>query len=241
MRQIRQRPGFDEAALPDDGDVVGQILDLRQDVAGQQDRGSRGDALADDCGELPLHERVEARRRFVEDQRIDVGRQRRDEHDLLAVALGVFAVLLRRVEAETLDQFGAHGGVVAAGIARAAGPEFRQRGQRLPAGELRPQGDVARNVRDACRRRRRIAHRVVAQDIDGAPVRAEHAEDRPDRRRLAGAVGAQEPVHGAPADREIQVIDRGERPEALGQAAHGDGGGVGVVKRIGAGSGRGIS
>ena len=56
-----------------------------------------------------LHQRVEARGRLVEDQQLDVGGERGDEGDLLAVALRVGAALLRRVEVEALDQVGRAG------------------------------------------------------------------------------------------------------------------------------------
>jgi hypothetical protein len=56
------------------------------------------DALAEDL----LHQRVQARGRLVEDEQLDVGRERRDQRHLLPVALGVGAAFLRRVEVEPL-------------------------------------------------------------------------------------------------------------------------------------------
>ena len=51
-----------------------------------------------------LLERVEAGGRLVEHEQLGVGGERRDERDLLPVALGVRAALLGRVELEALEQ-----------------------------------------------------------------------------------------------------------------------------------------
>ena len=51
-----------------------------------------------------LHQRVQAGRRLVEHEQVHVGGERRDQRDLLPVALGVRAALLGRVEVEPLQQ-----------------------------------------------------------------------------------------------------------------------------------------
>ena len=109
MRRVRCRSSAQGAALlrvahADDAQPIAQRFDLGQDVAGEQHRSSLGLHLANAVLEYRLHERVESRRRFVEDQQLGVGGQRRDQADLLAVALGVGAGLLGRVELEALEQ-----------------------------------------------------------------------------------------------------------------------------------------
>ena len=108
-------------------DAVAQRLDLGEDVAGEQDRAAArallGDALAEDL----LHQRVQPGRRLVEDQQLDVGGQRGDQRDLLAVALGVGAALLGRVELEALEQLGAALLVEPAAQPRRAGRSPRRR------------------------------------------------------------------------------------------------------------------
>ena len=58
------------------------------------------DRLPEGC----LHQRVEARRRLVQDEQFRSGRERRDQCNLLPVALGVGAGLAGRVEIETLHE-----------------------------------------------------------------------------------------------------------------------------------------
>ena len=70
--------------------------------------------LADDVLEDRLHQRVEARRRLVQEVELDVGGERRHQRDLLPVALRVGAALLRRIELEPLQQLGAASRIEAA-------------------------------------------------------------------------------------------------------------------------------
>ena len=59
---------LDEQALADDRDAVAGLLDLAEDVAREEDRPALGLRLADDLVERLLDERVETRRRLVEDR-----------------------------------------------------------------------------------------------------------------------------------------------------------------------------
>jgi len=51
-----------------------------------------------------LHQRVQSRGGLVQQEELGLGRERRDERDLLTVALGVRAGLLRRVQIESLHE-----------------------------------------------------------------------------------------------------------------------------------------
>ena len=93
-----------EPAVADDRDPVAGPLDLGQDVARQEDRPAVGHRLADELEERLLDERVETRRRLVEDQQLGSVLERDDEPDLLLVALGVLLEPARRVEVEAFDQ-----------------------------------------------------------------------------------------------------------------------------------------
>jgi hypothetical protein len=104
VAQLGQAPLCTGAAVPDDADPVAERLRLGQDVARQQHGAALVADLADVLLEHRLHERVEARRRLVQDQQLGVGGQRGHERDLLPVALRVAAGLLRRVEVEALEQ-----------------------------------------------------------------------------------------------------------------------------------------
>jgi O-methyltransferase involved in polyketide biosynthesis len=72
-------------------------------VAGEEHGAPRPPLLVDAFAEDLLHQGIQARRGLVEHEQLDVGGQRGDERHLLAVALGVRAALLRRVEVEALE------------------------------------------------------------------------------------------------------------------------------------------
>ena len=132
----------------------------RQDVARQEDRPALGLGLADDLVERLLDERVEARRRLVEDEQVGPVLERDDQADLLLVALRV------------LLELAASGRCRGARSSSAAGRPVDAAAQvgevldRLAAGQLVVQRELARQVADAgdgwrpgrrssrCRRRR---------------------------------------------------------------------------------------
>ena len=74
--------------------------------------------LAQELEERLLDERVETRRRLVEDQQLGSVLERDDQADLLLVALGVLLEPARRIEVEALDQRGLIGAVDAAAQVR---------------------------------------------------------------------------------------------------------------------------
>ena len=82
-----------------------------------------------------------------------------------------------------------------------------------PAVEAHRVGQVADPALDQAR----LALRVEAHHPGLAARRLGQAEEHQDRRRLAGAVLAEQAEDLAPADDQVEVVDRGERPVALGQ------------------------
>ena len=94
----------DQPAVADDRDAIARLLDLGQDVAREEDRPALCLRLADELVERLLDERIEARRRLVEDQQVRPVLERDDEADLLLVALRVLLELATRVEVEALDE-----------------------------------------------------------------------------------------------------------------------------------------
>jgi hypothetical protein len=103
-------------------------------VAGEQDGAALGADLVDAVLEHALHERVEPGGGLVQDEELDVGRERRDQPDLLAVALGVGAALLARAQLEALEQLG-----LALRVEPAA--QAPEQVDDLAARERRPEGD----------------------------------------------------------------------------------------------------
>ncbi len=176
---------LDEPAVADDRDAIAGLLDLAQDVAREEDRPALGLRLADDLVERLLDERVEARRRLVEEQQVRPVLEGDDQADLLLVALRVLLELAARVEIEAIDELLLVGRVDAAA-------EVREVLDRLAAGQLVVQGELARQVAEAAVDRDGIGGRVDAEDRGPARGRADVVEQGADGRRLAGAVRAEE-------------------------------------------------
>jgi len=92
-----------------------------------------------------------------------------------------------------------------------------EEGERLRAGESRPQERLARHVGDPPVRADGIPPRVDAEQLRAPVARTVQAEQQPDGGRLAGAVGTQVPVHLPPLDREIERVERQRVAVALRQ------------------------
>ena len=56
-------------------------------------------------------------------------------------------------------------------------------------------------------RRHRVGERVHAENLDAAGVGLQQADDHPQRRRLAGAVGAEQAVEFPRADGQVETAD----------------------------------
>jgi hypothetical protein len=94
----------------------------------------------------------------------------------------------------------------------------------LADGQLGIRGRALDKVADAAPHGRRLgAHRFPEQL--GVTCRwRDHPEEHPDRRRLAGAVGAEEPVDLAPGDAEVHAVDGQDiAAVALGEPERRDG------------------
>src|SRR5699024_7681771 len=76
----------------------------------------------------------------------------------------------------------------------------------LPAGEVRPQTGVPGDVGQAPVDGDGVGPGVHAEHPGGARVCPEHAEEDPDRRRLAGTVGAEEPGHLPGGHDEVEPV-----------------------------------
>ena len=210
VAELAQCPGLDAAAGPDDAHPVTQPLDLGQDVARQQDRVAAGAEVVDAGLEDRLHDRVEARRRLVQDEELDVGGQRRHERHLLPVALGVAASLLGRVQLEALDQ------VAPAGLVDPA-PQPAEQVDHLAAGQVRPQVHVAGHVGQPAVQGRGVAPGVAVEEAYVAGVRSQEPQQDPDGRRLAGAVRPEEAVHLPRGHDQVEAVQGAGAAEVLGQ------------------------
>ncbi len=184
-------------------------------MAGQQDRAARLLRLGDRPLEDDLHQRIQACRGLVEQQQLDVRDQRGDQRDLLPVALRVGAGLLGRIQIEPLAQLGA-----ARAIQSAAEPGEQVDG--LAAGQVRPEVDVAGDVGQSAVQCDGIAPRVAAEQPHRTRVGAQQAEQDPHRGGLARSVGAEEAVHLAGCDCQVQSVQGAGTAERLDQSVRRD-------------------
>ena len=192
------------ASLPLDHqvDALGQLLDLLEDVRGDEHGAALGGEAADHFAQVePLH-RVGARERLVEQEQRRVVDERRREAHALPHPAGVAGH--RRGPAR---RRGRRSRSPAPAAARGSATLLEPRAQldELPAGEEVVDRLVLRHVADAAVDRLVPAHRL-AEDARRALGRRDQAGDRAQQRRLAGAVRPEQRRHARP-DLERDVAD----------------------------------
>ncbi len=206
--------GNDFAAGQDD-EVVAEPLDQVELVAGEQHRNLRRDLLAEQVHHRVDRERVETAERLVQDQRDRLVHQRRgDLHPLLVAERQRLQYVGRPLaEPESLEQL-----VGALGRPDRVEPVQPAEEHQLVADlHLRVQPALLGHVTEVTPDR--LGQRpAVPPHLAGG--RGQHAEDDPHRRRLAGAVGPDEPGHPSRYDVETHVVQRQLFPEPPGQPSH---------------------
>ena len=139
MPQLVERASLRHPPQPDDAQPIAQRFDLGQDMAGEQHRSPLGLHLANAVLEYRLHERVESRCRFVEQEQFGIRRQRRNQSHFLPVPFRIGAGLLGRVELKTFEKLVAPPPIEVA-------PQPTEQIDHLPSKQVRPQTDLAGHV-----------------------------------------------------------------------------------------------
>ena len=206
----------DDLAVADDDDLVGDALDLVEQVRAEQ----HGAALVGVAAQQVAHPadagRVETVGRLVEDEHLGVAEQRVGDAEPLAHAEGVVAhpaVRLLLGEADELDH-----------LVDAVPPdahEDRAERQHLAAGAAGVLGGRVEQQADVAARVRQGGIRLAEH---GGPARGRRGEAGHDahRGRLAGTVRPEEAGDEAGLDLERDVVDGRERAVALGESFHCD-------------------
>jgi hypothetical protein len=196
-----QRAELDKPALAKDCDAITQRLHLAQDVRRQQDSLAVVLRFMDALPECLFHERIEPAGRLIEDQQVGAGHQRRDEQDLLPVALRVGPSFPARIKNEPIDQE-----VAVAGVHPAM--DAAEEMQDLRTGEGRPQDCLARDICESAMDRHRVALTIESEDLRPSPRRPCSPEQQPDGRRLAGPVRAEVTDDLPRPDLQVEVGER---------------------------------
>ena len=95
----------DDMTMVDDRDVLADVIDELQLMAGEQDRGAAGSLAAEHLGEGSHRERVEPGKGLVEHEEVGLVQQRRRELGALLVSVGELLDFRRGAvgEAEPLE------------------------------------------------------------------------------------------------------------------------------------------
>ena len=171
----------------------------------EEDRPPLGLEGVEDLVERPLHQRVEALRRLVEDRQLGIVLQRLDDADLLAHAARVVADEPLQRRTRQLQP-----------VAQLAAPHRRTAGQLAEiveqplARERVVERDAAGQVADPATDRHAVAHDVEAEHAAAARGRMEKPEQEADRRALPGSVRTEEAEHLALTDDEIERFERSD-------------------------------
>ena len=219
---IAQSVDGEQMSVHQDGDPVGELLDLGQHVRRDDDRMGAGQR-ADDVAHLDDLRRVEPVGGLVQDQHRGLVEERLRDRHALAKALG------ERAHREVAD------GLESQSLANPVhGRARRCAGEALDgpheAEELaHPHALVERgvfsDVADLLTSAHGMGDWVEAGNLHptrrGGQIAGQDAEDR----RLAGAVGAEESHDLAPIDGQGDVLDGQARSVPLGEAIGDDGGG----------------
>ena len=202
----------DDAAVVDDRRHVAGLLDLVEQVRGEQHGAALGDELADEAAELEDAGGIEPVERLIEDQQLGIGQQAARHAEALAHAqrVALDAVVATRAQPDALQR------AVDAAVGRAVAGG-RVDVEVLAAGEVGMEARLLDDRADARERRGALAGEVVTEDPHVAGGRLGEPEEQADQGRLAGAVGSEEAEGGAPRDFEVDSGERRAIAEALAQ------------------------
>ena len=204
--QLLERRLDDELAAVDDQHLVDGLRDLCEHVARDEHGPLPGGERAQEVAQ-PAHAfRVEPVCRLVEDQQLGVAEQRGGEPEPLAHAerVPLDAAASRRVELDQ-PQHLLDPRVAADPTARAERAQVvAARAARVEVGRLEHRADPQRGPLE-----RRVG---LAEDERAAARRRREPEQHPQRRRLAGAVRAEEAGDRARLEREREIVDRDQLP-----------------------------
>ena len=211
----RGRAFLDEPATDDHRYPVAHLLDLGEQVTGQEYRRPLRGQAAQQAPDFPDASRVEPVGRLIDDQQRRAAEHRGGDPEPLAHALGVGLDL----PGSNIGQAGQakDPGGLAGTAATARGTEHLEvdppRHPRVEGGLLDHRAGLRHGPR---------VGKTPAKQVNLARRRRDQAQQHPDGRGLAGAIRPQKPIDLTGRDGQIKPVHRDRRPEPLGQALAAD-------------------
>jgi len=222
VEQLRDPSGDDEPAAIEDRDLLADPLNVRQDVTRQHDR--RGLAQPpDQRQQIAAAFRIERRHRLIEDQELGTAEDGLADPQPLAHPrrVGPDLAIGGLLETDPLERLVGSISKLGAGQPEEVADEAEELPPRHPAVVARllvedPDAPVQLGLHAPA------ASRVEPRDADAARGGGGDAGQEADRRRLAGAIGTEEPEDDSRRDIEIEPVQCEDGAVALGQAVGGD-------------------
>ena len=201
-QDVVHRTGGDEATASEDRDPIGDLLHLREDVARDEHGPALGAEAPQEVAHLDDPGGIEAVGGLVEDQQRGILEQRRGDAEALLHPQRVGPDHVVRAGREARRD-------------RAPHRRHRERCRRSSPGSRRFRLPVNRgnsagaSTIDPTRRITPASpsRDVVAEETGPSGRGGDEPEDAPDRRRLAGSVGPEEPEDPALGDLEVQPVE----------------------------------
>ena len=206
----------DDLAVVDDGDAVAERVGLLEIVGGEEDGGAGFAQPADLVPHPGPALGVEPGGRLVEEEELGEVHQP-DAHveaALLAAGVGPGLAVAAVGELQGLEQLGG----TRARIGGAHAVQAALHDQLPASGDLRVAAPLLADVADPLAHPAGLAEQVAAGNGRPAAGDREQGGEHPERRRLAGAVGAEEAEGLASLDVEVDAGDRldgGRRPRKV--------------------------
>ncbi len=210
---LGERAFEDGATVVDDGDVVAEVLDEIELVAGEEDGGTSGGLLADDLAEGFDADRVEAGEGFVEDEQIGLVGEGDDELDSLLVAVGELLEAGCGAVGESEAVEPVIGGL--SGLGGGATVEAGEVDDLFSDAHAGVEAALFGHVAEATASG--VGDGLVAP-ADVAGIEVDEAEDATHGGGLAGAVGPEEAEHAAWLRAEAAALEGDNIAEAFVEA-----------------------
>ena len=196
--QLRDGAVGDDLPLLDNRDALAQFFNFRQRVAAKKNCRAGLSLLAEQLPQSFLHERVECRGWFIENEHARIMSHAQNQAQLLPHAPAHLPDLHRQIKFEHFRQF------VSACDDVAPADATKQLEGRL-SGEPRPKAQVARNRAYFGLDAMTVAPAVHVQNAGTAAAGSQEAQQHANRGGLAGTVGAQKSIQTASRNREVDI------------------------------------